>query len=102
MKTISKEILDDIVAGLDPCNMASTGKAFASYEDEDKGILIDASVRWSRGFVDHYITLDGVSYLDFTDFQAQSFSDLVVEAWVDDEQVDIDTDYIYDSLSQYI
>ena len=60
MKTITDTlILDEIVAGLDPCDMsAATGKAYASYEDEDNGILIDASVRWYGGFVDHFITLE--------------------------------------------
>lgn len=95
MKTISKEILDNIVEQLCEGVTDSSYRTYANYEDDD--ILIDASVLWHIASSPNYITIDGCSYLEGIYTEVTGFSDLSVDAYVGDEQVDV-YDYIEQNL----
>lgn len=92
---ISKEILDNIVEQLCEGVTDSSCRTYANYEDDD--ILIDASVLWHIESSPNYITIDGCSYLEGIYTEVTGFSDLTVDAWVGDEQVDV-YDYIEQNL----
>ena len=95
MKTISKEILDDIVEQLCEGETDWDNKTYANY-DED-GIYIDASVQWHIASSPNYITIDGCSYLEGIYDEVTGFSDLSVDAYVGDEKVDV-----YDYIEQHL
>ena len=98
MKTITdKAILDTIINQLCDGDTDSQCKSYAHFEDEDKGIYIDACVVWNIESSPNYITIDGCSYLEGIYTEVTGFSDLEVDAWVGDEKVDI-YDYIEQNL----
>lgn len=90
MKTISKEILDNIVEQL--CEGREWDNVSTAHYDEND-IYIDASVCWKVESYNNYI--DG--YLEGIYTEVTGFSDLTVDAWVGDEQVDV-YDYIEQNL----
>jgi hypothetical protein len=94
-KTISKEILDNIVEQLCEGSTDWNCKSYANYDEN--GIYIDACVRWQYEESENWITIDGVSYLEGTYDVITGFDELSVDAWVGDEKVDI-YDYIEQNL----
>ena len=99
MKTITdKAILDEIIKGLDCKKADLNNKSHAFYEDEDKDIYIEASVVWDIRESENWITIDGRSYYEGTYTDVCGWDDLEVDAWIGDEKVDIDYDYIEKNL----
>ena len=99
MKTIKdKEILDEIIKELDCKKADNNGKTSISYEDPDKDIYIEASVVWDIRESENWITIDGRSYFEGTYTDVYGWDDLEVDAWIGDEKVDIDYDYIEKNL----
>lgn len=97
MKTITdKATLDEIIKQLDCKNADINGKSHAVYEDED--IYIEASVVWDIRESENWITIDGRSYYEGTYTDVYGWDDLEVDAWIGDEKVDIDYDYIEKNL----
>lgn len=97
MKTITdKTILDAIIKSLTE-EWDNEGKSYASYEDEEQDIYIEASVQWLINYSENWITIDGCSYLEGTYDEVIGFDDLQVDAWVGDEKVDV-YDYIEQNL----
>ena len=88
-------ILDAIIKDLTK-EWDNEGKSYASYEDED--IYIEASVQWLINYSENWITIDGRRYLEGTYTDVDGFDDLEVDAWIGDEKVDIDIDYIEKNL----
>lgn len=97
-KITDKEILDDVVSQLCSTDTTFEGVAFVNLENLDKDIYVEGSVKWLGGFVDHFITLDGRDYLDFTEFERHDFTELELNAWIGQEEVELDTDYITTAL----
>lgn len=96
MKTITDTtILDAIIKNLTE-EWDNEGKSYATYEDED--IYIEASVQWLINYSENWITIDGRRYLEGTYTDVDGFDDLQVDAWIGDEKVDIDIDYIEKNL----
>lgn len=96
MKTITDTtILDEIIKNLTK-EWDNEGKSYATYEDED--IYIEASVQWLINYSENWITIDGRRYLEGTYTDVDGFDDLQVDAWIGDEKVDIDIDYIEKNL----
>lgn len=92
MKQITdRAILDNIVEQLIN-NDTLDGTAFANYVQGD--IEIDASVKWYCHEEENWVTIDGRSYYEGTYDVCDGFDDLFVDAWIGDEKVDIDIDYI--------
>ena len=99
MKTITdKAILDEIIKGLDCKKADNNGKVSISYEDLDKDIYIEASVVWDIRESENWITIDGRSYYEGTYTDVYGWDDLEVDAWIGDEKVDVDYDYIEQNL----
>jgi hypothetical protein len=99
MKTITdKATLDEIIKQLDRKNADINGKTSISYEDPDKDIYIEASVVWDIRESENWITIDGRSYYEGTYTDVYGWDDLEVDAWIGDEKVDIDYDYIEQNL----
>lgn len=99
MKTITDtKILDIIIDQLASNDTDLNNKSHAVYEDEDKDIYIEASVVWDIRESDNYITIDGRSYYEGTYTDVYGWDDLEVDAWIGDEKVDIDYDYIEQNL----
>lgn len=99
MKTIKdKEILDEVIKGLDCKNADNNGKVSINYEDTDKDIYIEASVVWDIRESENWITIDGRSYYEGTYTDVYGWEDLEVDAWIGDEKVDVDYDYIEQNL----
>ena len=99
MKTITDTtILDDVVEQLCSTDTTCEGVAFFNLENLDKDIYVEGSVKWLCGFVDHFITLDGRDYLDFTEFERHDFTDLELTAWIGQEEAELDTAYIETAL----
>ena len=99
MKTITdKEILDDVVSQLCSTDTTFEGVAFVNLENLDKDIYVEGSVKWLGGFVDHFITLDGRDYLDFTEFERHDFTELELTAWIGQEEAELDLAYIENAL----
>lgn len=99
MKQIKdKAILDEIIKGLDCKKADINGKTSISYEDPDKDIYIEASVVWDIRESENWITIDGRSYYEGTYTDVYGWDDLEVDAWIGDEKVDIDYDYIEKNL----
>lgn len=98
MKQITdKQILDDVVEQL--CSTDTyDGIAFVNLENLDKDIYVEGSVKWLGGFVDHFITLDGRDYLDFTEFERHDFTELELTAWIGQEEAELDIAYIENAL----
>lgn len=100
MKTITdKAILDTIINQLFDGDTDSNCKSYASYEDEDKDIYIEASVQWDIRESENWINIDGRSYYEGTYTDVCGWDDLQVDAWIGDEKVDIDYGYIEKRLS---
>lgn len=98
MKQITdKTILDAIIKSLTE-EWDNEGKSYASYEDEEQDIYIEASVQWLINYSENWITIDGRRYLEGTYTDVDGFDDLQVDAWIGDEKVDIDIDYIEKNL----
>ena len=96
MKTITDTtILDAIIKNLTE-EWDNEGKSYATYEDGD--IYIEASVQWLINYSENWITIDGRRYLEGTYTDVDGFDDLQVDAWIGDEKVDIDIDYIEKNL----
>ena len=96
MKTITDTtILDAIIKNLTK-KWDNEGKSYATYEDGD--IHIEASVQWLINYSDNWITIDGRRYFEGTYIDVDGFDDLQVDAWIGDEKVDIDIDYIEKNL----
>ncbi len=91
-KITDTDILDEIVRQLEQDDTDLKGRVHAHYEDSE-GVYIDASVRWIVESYPNYI--DG--YLEGIYTEVTGFSDLTVDAWVGDEQVDV-YDYIEQNL----
>ena len=99
MKQITdKEILDDIVESLCSNDTTWEGVAFVNIDNLDKDIYVEGSVKWTGGFVDHFIEFEGRSYLDFTEFERQGFTDLELKAWIGQEKAELDIPYIEAAL----
>lgn len=99
MKQITdKEILDNIIKQLDCKNADNNGKVSISYEDLDKDIYIEASVVWDLGWSENWINIDGHHYLEGTYTDVYGWDDLEVDAWIGEEKVDVDYDYIEQNL----
>jgi hypothetical protein len=99
MKTITDTtILDDVVEQLCSTDTTCDGVAFVNLENLDKDIYVEGSVKWLGGFVDHFITLDGRDYLDFTEFERHDFTDLELTAWIGQEEAELDIAYIENAL----
>lgn len=99
MKQITdKEILDDVVEQLCSTDTTFEGVAFVNLENLDKDIYVEGSVKWLGGFVDHFITLDGRDYLDFTEFERHDFTELELTAWIGQEEAELDIAYIENAL----
>ena len=99
MKTITdKAILDEIIKQLDCKNADINGKTSISYEVPDKDIYIEASVVWDIREYENWITFEGRSYYEGTYSDVYGWDDLEVDAWIGDEKVDIDYDYIEKNL----
>lgn len=97
MKTITdKQILDIIIDQLASNDTDLNNKSHAVYEDED--IYIEASVVWDIRESENWITIDGRSYYEGTYTDVYGWDDLEVDAWIGDEKVDIDYDYIEKNL----
>lgn len=97
MKTITDtKILDNIIDQLASNDTDLNNKSHAVYEDED--IYIEASVVWDIRESENWITIDGRSYYEGTYTDVYGWGDLEVDAWIGDEKVDIDYDYIEQNL----
>lgn len=97
MKTITDtKILDNIIDQLASNDTDLNNKSHAVYEDED--IYIEASVVWDIRESENWITIDGRSYYEGTYTDVYGWDDLEVDAWIGDEKVDIDYDYIEKNL----
>lgn len=96
-KITDKEILDAIIKNLTE-EWDNEGKSYASYEDDDKDIYIEASVQWLINYSENWITIDGRRYLEGTYTDVDGFDDLQVDAWVGDEKAEVDIDYIEKNL----
>ena len=95
MKQITdKTILDDIIKQLESGETDMDGRSYATYEDADKDIYIEASVVWDIRESENWITIDGRSYYEGTYTEVYGWDDLEVDAWIGEEKVDIDIDYI--------
>ena len=97
-KITDKTILDEIIKQLDYKNAEEGGKVWASYENDDKDIYIEASVQWLINYSENWITIDGRRYFEGTYIDVDGFDDLQVDAWIGDKKVDIDIDYIEKNL----
>lgn len=91
--TILDAIIKNLTKGWD-----NEGKSYASYEDEEQDIYIEASVQWLINYSENWITIDGRRYHEGTYTDVDGFDDLQVDAWIGDEKVDIDIDYIEKNL----
>ena len=99
MKQITdKTILDDIIKQLESGETDMDGRSYATYEDADKDIYIEASVVWDIRESENWITIDGRSYYEGTYTEVYGWDDLEVDAWIGEEKVDIDIDYIEQNL----
>lgn len=98
-KITDTTILDAIINQLFDGDTDSQCKSYASYEDEDKDIYIEASVQWDIRESENWITIDGRSYYEGTYTDVCGWDDLEVDAWIGDEKVDIDYGYIEKRLS---
>ena len=99
MKTITDtKILDIIIDQLASNDTDLNNKSHAVYEDEDKDIYIEASVVWDIRESENWITIDGRSYNEGTYTDVYGWDDLEVDAWIGDEKVGIDYDYIEKNL----
>lgn len=99
MKTITDtKILDIIIDQLASNDTDLNNKSHAVYEDEDKDIYIEASVVWDIRESENWITIDGRSYYEGTYTDVYGWDDLEVDAWIGDEKVGIDYDYIEKNL----
>ena len=98
-KITDTAILDAIIKKLDCKNADEDGKVWASYEDIDKDIYIEASVVWDIGWSENWITIDGRRYLEGTYTDVYGWDDLQVDAWIGDEKAEVDEDYISAQLS---
>lgn len=97
-KITDTTILDEIIKQLDYKNAEEGGKVWASYENNDKDIYIEASVVWDISWSENWINIDGRHYLEGTYTDVYGFDDLQVDAWIGDKKVDIDIDYIKNKL----
>lgn len=97
-KITDKEILDDLIKQLDCKNAEEGGKSYASYEDMDNDIYIEASVKWDLGWSENWINIDGHHYLEGTYTDVYGFDDLQVDAWIGDKKAEVDIDYIEQNL----
>lgn len=96
-KITDTTILDDVVEQL--CSTDTyDGIAFVNLENLDKDIYVEGSVKWLGGFVNHFITLDGRDYLDFTEFERHDFTELELTAWIGQEEAGLDIAYIENAL----
>ena len=98
MKTITDTtILDDIIKNLTE-EWDNEGKSYASYEDEEQGIYIEASVQWFISYSENWINIDGHHYLEGTYTDVYGFDDLQVDAWIGEEKAEVDIEYIEKNL----
>ena len=93
-KITDKTILDNIIKQLESGETDMDGRSYATYEDADKDIYIEASVVWDIRESENWITIDGRSYYEGTYTEVYGWDDLEVDAWIGEEKVDIDIDYI--------
>ena len=99
---ISKEILDNIVEQLGDGGYNDDGCNCATYEDAEKDIYIEASVMWQVERNMNWVNVDGCRYLEGIYTELVDFDDLQVGAWIGNDKVDVDIDYIERELKQYI
>lgn len=97
-KITDTTILDEIIKQLDYKNAEEGGKVWASYENDDKDIYIEASVVWDLSWSENWINIDGRHYLEGIYTDVYGFDDLQVDARIGDKKVDIDIDYIEKKL----
>lgn len=103
MKPITdKTILNKIVEELGEGEYNDEGLVYVTYEDDKKDIYIEASVRWQVECSHNWVNIDGCRYLEGVYREVVGFDDLEVDAWIGNEKVGIDADYIHDELYQYI
>ena len=98
-KITDKTILDDIIRQLESGETDMDGRSYATYEeDKENGILIEASVVWDIRTEENWITIDGRRYLEGTYTDIYGWDDLEVAAWIGQDKVDVDIDYIEQNL----
>lgn len=98
MKTITDTTILDAIIKILTEEWDNEGKSYASYEDEEQDIYIEASVQWLINYSENWITIDGRRYLEGTYTDVDGFDDLQVDAWIGEEKVDVDIDYIKKNL----
>lgn len=89
---LTQDQLDIIVDAFCDCDIHDGGVIYAYIDEGD--LYVDAIAKLYGSENRNYITIDGASYLEGIYHEVEGVRDLEVDAWLNDQKVDVDLDYI--------